>query len=252
MTDVLFFEPRTYRDFDPDERFVTFRVAVETSDLYVKALAPLERETEALIRSARAEVEQAIARRREFLTALAPLEGDPADGPLPTRMIRAARKAGIGPMAAVAGAVADYVGRGLLPRSAEVIIENGGDLFIKTDRPITVGVHAGLSPFTGALGVRLDASPLPRGLCASSGSVGPSLSSGKADAAVILSKDTLLADATATALGNRVRRPDDLKPAVEWAMKITGIEAALAIMGEKMAALGDFELVPLRPPEKGH
>src|SRR5512139_3926482 len=135
--------PRTYRDFGDSEEFKTFRVKVETSDLYIKALCSLEKETERFIRKYRADIERAIERRPEFLKTLAPMEEDPADPPIAMRMIRAGRQAGTGPMASVAGAVAEFVGRDLLQWSPELIIENGGDIFIKVDRPIYVGIFAG-------------------------------------------------------------------------------------------------------------
>jgi len=249
MTDPIIYEPRTYRAFDGSEDFKTFRVVVETSDLYVKALASLEKETERLIRECRNQIEWSIARRPEFLKSLVPIEEDPADFPVAARMIRAGKKAGTGPMAAVAGAVAEFVGRALLDWSPEVIIENGGDIFLQVARPVVVGVFCGCSPFSGQLGIKVEPTPIPLGICTSSAKVGPSLSLGNADAATIVAKDTALADAVATGLGNRVKHPGDLKSAVEWAMSIPGVDAALAVAGEKIAAKGDLELVPLDSEE---
>jgi uncharacterized protein len=245
MSSVDLVEPRTYRDYGPSDRFVAFRVAVETSDLYVKAHRPLEAETERLIHIARNQVEDAISRRPEFLTSLVPLGEQPEDPPLAVRMIRAGKKAGTGPMAAVAGAVAEFVGQGLLELSSEVIIENGGDIFLRVDHAVVVGLFAGESPFSHRVGLRMDPSVLPRGVCTSSGSVGPSYSAGRADAATIVSRDVILADAVATALGNRVSAARDLKAAVEWAMEVPGVDGALAIIGDKIAAMGDLELVAL-------
>ena len=245
MESLTGYEPRTYRDFDESDGFKTFRVVVETSDLYVKALCSLERETEALVKKYRAQIEWAIERRPAFLTSLEPLEEDSGDFPIVASMIRAGSKAGTGPMAAVAGAVAEFVGRELLQWSPEVIIENGGDIFLKVARPIVVGIFAGDSRFTGRFGIQVQPTVLPVGICTSSGRVGPSLSLGVSDAATIISKDTALADAVATAMGNKIRSGRDLKDAVEWAMTIPGVEGALAVMDHKMAALGDLELAPL-------
>lgn len=245
MTGLNLVEPRVYRDYGPSDRFMTFRVAVETSDLYVRAQRSLEVETERLIRTARSQVDDAIVRRPEFLTSFVPLEEQPEDGPLAGRMIRAGKKAGTGPMAAVAGAVAEFVGRGLLALSSELIVENGGDIFLRIDHPVVVGVFAGESPLSNRIGLRVNPSVLPLGLCTSSGMVGPSYSAGRADAATILSRDTVLADAVATALGNRISAARDLEPAMKWAMSVAGVDAALAIIGDKIAAMGDLELVAL-------
>jgi ApbE superfamily uncharacterized protein (UPF0280 family) len=245
MTVPIVYEPRTYRDFGSHDRFISFKVVVETSDLFVKAHSVLERETEALVLKARSQVEAAIARRREFLTSLVPVAEDSQDSPLVLSMIRAGKRANTGPMAAVAGAIAEFVGRELMGMSPEVIVENGGDIFLFVDFPVTVGLYAGISPFSGRIGLKLKATPIPVGICTSSAKVGPSLSLGKADAATVISPDTSLADAVATAMGNRVRKTSDIKAAVEWAMSIPGITGALAILGDKIAAVGDLELVSI-------
>ncbi len=245
MIPPTLYEPRTYRDPEDTDRFKTFRVVIETSDLYVKALSSLEKETAALIRESRAQIKWAIERRPDFLKSLVPLEEDPADSAVVLAMIRAGQKAGTGPMASVAGAVAEFVGKGLLPLSPEVIVENGGDIFLKVDRPVIIGLFAGNSSFSGRIGIRIESTPIPLGICTSSGTVGPSLSLGVADAATIISRDVPLADAVATGVGNRVHKPEDLKEAVEWGMKVPGVDGTLAILGDRIAALGDIELVPI-------
>lgn len=244
MNGRFVFEPRTYRDFGPRYRFTSFRVTVESSDLYVRAQTRLESQTEQLIRRCRAQIEAAIQRRPEFLTAVEPIEEHPDDGPVPRSMVRAARKAGTGPMAAVAGAVAEFVGHGLLEYSDEVIVENGGDVFLKVNYTPVVGIHAGDSPLSGRIGIKPGPSPLPLGVCTSSGRIGHSMSDGIADCATVLSRNTALADAVATAMGNRIHGPSDLQPAVEWALGIRGVDAALIVLGETIAAKGNFELVP--------
>ena len=135
MTPPTLYQPRTYRDPEDTDRFKTFRVAIETSDLYVKALSSLEKQTEALIRESRDQIKWAIERRPDFLKSLVPLEEDPADSPIVLAMIRAGQKAGTGPMAAVAGAVAEFVGKGLLPLSSEIIIEKRRGHFPKGRSP---------------------------------------------------------------------------------------------------------------------
>jgi hypothetical protein len=244
-TPVVFYDPRTYRDFNPSGRFCVFRVVVETSDLYVKALVRLEKETYALVTECRSLIKDAISRRPEFLTSLTPIEEDSADSPVALQMVRAGKKAGVGPMASVAGAVAEYVGRRLLKLSPELIIENGGDIFFSVSEPVVAGVIAGRSAFSGRLGIKAGPTAIPLGICTSSATVGPSLSRGKADAATVISRDVALADAVATALGNRISRANDLKRAVEWAVGVPGVDAALAILGDKAAAVGNVELVPI-------
>jgi hypothetical protein len=243
MTSTRVFEPRTYRDFTDNGRFRAFRVKVETSDLYIKALGSLEKEAEALIKQARYEIRASIRRRPEFLTSLTPMGSVPDDSALVVRMIDAGKKAGIGPMSAVAGAVAEYVGRGLLTHSQELMVENGGDIFMRTHSDTVVGIYASESPFSGKIGLEVKGGPLPTAVCSSSATVGPSLSMGGADAAVIISRDTPLADAVATATGNMCRNERDLQDALNWACSIQGVQGALVIMGDKIGAKGDVKIV---------
>ena len=162
------------------------------------------------------------SRRPEFLTSLKPLEEDPADSPIVASMIRAGKKAGTGPMAAVAGAVAEFVGKELLQWSPGSDHREWGRHISEGGSAYRCGNFCGNSRFSGRLGIQVQATVLPIGICTSSGRVGPSLSLGVSDAATIISKDAALADAVATAMGNRIRSHQDLKAAVEWAVTIPG------------------------------
>jgi uncharacterized protein len=157
-------------------------------------------------------------------------------------MVKASNMAGVGPMAAVAGALAEAVGLYLLESSPEVIVENGGDIFIKAVDPVRVGIFAGGSPLSGRVALEVNPKNTPLGICTSSGTVGPSLSYGCADAAVVLSPSAPLADAVATAMGNLVQGQDDLESALEYALKVKGVTGALLICDDKIAARGDIEL----------
>jgi ApbE superfamily uncharacterized protein (UPF0280 family) len=145
-------------------------------------------------------------------------------------------------MAAVAGAVSELVGFELLNYSDEIIVENGGDIFIKTNSKRKVGIYAGKSPLSEKIAIEIAPERTPIGICTSSGTVGHSLSFGKADAAVILAKDTFLCDAVATATGNRVKASGDIESAIEFAAGIDGVEGVLVIVGDKIGAWGDISL----------
>jgi len=241
------FGERRYRSFaGGGAGRVAFRVAVATTDLYLRADRDLSAVAEAATRRARGEVEDHIRAHPAFATALRPLE-PPTGGiaPLLSAMYAAGRAAGVGPMAAVAGAIAGAVGKELRAWSREVLVENGGDLFLDLAEDAVVGLFAGTSPFSGRIGLRVEASGTSLGVCTSSGTVGPSLSYGRADAATALAADPALADAVATALGNRVQGPDDLQAAVEWALTVPGVRGAVAILGDCLAAAGQIEFVEL-------
>jgi ApbE superfamily uncharacterized protein (UPF0280 family) len=160
-------------------------------------------------------------------------------------MIDAGRRAGVGPMAAVAGAIAEYVGRDLLAHSSEVVVENGGDIFLSMTDPATIAILAGSSPLSNRLAVRADFSHRPVGICTSSGTVGHSLSLGVADAVVVLSESTALADAVATALGNKVTGGADIEAAITTGKAIQGVLGLVMIVGAQLGVWGQVELVQL-------
>jgi ApbE superfamily uncharacterized protein (UPF0280 family) len=220
-------------------------VTVKETDLQVSAEQELEKETRDLVFESRHLIESYIHNHPDFLTALEPYPEDPYAPPLVKEMIECTRLAGVGPMASVAGAIAEYVGRHLLKKTNQVIVENGGDLFLKADRPVTVSIFAGTSSLSEKIGLVISPNLMPLGVASSSGTVGHSLSFGKADVGCIVSPSAALADAAATALCNRIQGPRDLNKIDEWARGIKGILGALVILGDKMATWGQIELVAL-------
>ncbi len=245
-----FAQPRDYRKrFGPDLSFQIFRY--RESDLAVGLPASCWRpevaqEIQGLLLQTRSELETYLGRDPVFLTTHAPYAAASDAPEIAKTMALAGQLAGVGPMAAVAGAIAQVIGKGLLPYSQDVIVENGGDIFIAGRKEKIVGIFAGAhSPFTGKVGLRLPQRLLPLGVCTSSGTVGPSISYGCADCATILAPDTALADAVATACGNRVQTVADLPAAVEFALAVPGVIGALAIKDDQMAALGEIQLTGL-------
>jgi ApbE superfamily uncharacterized protein (UPF0280 family) len=238
-------QPRTYRTRMGREGLVGFRVAVKETDLMVLAQRDLSIEVRDLIIRERQQLEAYIQQHPDFLTTLSPSPPDLYAPPLVRDMIQAATAAGVGPMAAVAGASAARVGQALLAFTDEVIVENGGDIFMHLRRPATVSLYAGRSPLSNKLGLRIPAEPQTWGVCTSSGTVGHSLSLGQADAACVVAADTALADACATALGNRVTSASDINEALDWLGGIPGLTGALVVVGEHLGAWGHIELVPL-------
>jgi uncharacterized protein len=238
-------QPRTYRTRMGREGLVGFRVAVKETDLMILAPRDLSVEGRGLIIQERQQLEAYIQQQPEFLTALTPWPPDPYAPPLVREMIRAAAPAGVGPMAAVAGAIAARVGQALLAFTDEVIVENGGDIFMHLSRPATVALYAGRSPLSHKVGLKIPAKPETWGVCTSSGTVGHSLSLGQADAVCVVSADTALADACATALGNRVTNASAIHEALDWVAGIPGLTGALVVVGEHLGAWGQIELVPL-------
>lgn len=239
------YEPRTYRHRLLDDDFVSFQVQVKETDLWIKARKDLADEARDLIIRYRYQIEQYISLHPEFFHSLTPLPEDPWAPPIIQAMLQAAQEAGVGPMAAVAGAIAEFIGKDLLRKSPEVIVENGGDLFLSTRQAIKVGIFAGRSPFSFRLALQIPSRKEGWGLCTSSGTVGPSLSLGIADAVCVLSPSASLADAAATAIGNWVKTPGDILEGIERAQTIRDLSGVLIICGEKLGVWGEMELISL-------
>jgi ApbE superfamily uncharacterized protein (UPF0280 family) len=235
-------QPRFYRHWAKDGDLVSFSVAVGETDLYLRSRSNLEEETRESIVRHRALLEDYIASHPGFADALEPVSVENNAPAIVRDMARAAELSGVGPMASVAGAIAETVGRDLLAFSAEVIVENGGDIFLVLEKGRTVGIYAGDSPFTGKLALKIGPGETPLGICTSSGTVGHSLSFGRADAVIVLSPSTALADAAATAIGNIVGDSDDIPRAVEFAQGIDGVAGVVVIKGERMGMWGRVRL----------
>ncbi|MHB0886536.1 MAG: UPF0280 family protein [Bacillota bacterium] len=236
------YEPRTYRELFRGDGLVFFNCALKETDLQIGAAQDLSVEAMGLIVELRLQLEAYIRAVPEFRPSLTPLEAAGGAPPIVRRMCEAGRRARVGPMAAVAGAMAEFVGVELLRHSPEVIVENGGDIFMKVERPRRVGIHAGRSPLSEKVALLVKPEDTPMGVCTSAGTVGPSLSFGRTDATVIVAKDTALADAAATAVGNRVKTPEDLKAGLRLASRIEGVLGAVVIVGDQMGAWGEVEL----------
>ena len=236
------YQPRTYRHWIKDKDLVSFTVIVKETDLYVRASRNLKSKTLRLVLKYRDALERYIERHPAFLTSLEPITvGD--DAPLIVQsMADSARKVGVGPMASVAGAIAEFVGTELLAFSPEVIIENGGDIYLKSLKPRVVGIYAGNSPLTGKIGIEINGEDTPLGISTSSGTVGHSLSFGKADAVVVLSPSAILADAAATAIGNMIKQESDIPNGIEFAKSIERLKGLLIIKDEHIGLWGDIKI----------
>lgn len=237
-------EPRTYRASVAPSGLTCFEVALRETDLQICATNDLSGPARELIASARAELESYIARDPRFAESYVPVTVA-ADAPrIVADMARAAAAVGVGPMAAVAGAVAQYVAQGLSALSDEVIVENGGDVYLVGATERTMALWAGEHGVQG-VGLVIPPDMLPLGVCTSSGRIGPSKSFGEADAMTVLARDAALADAAATALGNRIHGPADLEGVLDAARGIEGLAGVVATIDGHIGAWGAVRLTAL-------
>ncbi|MDD3954582.1 MAG: UPF0280 family protein, partial [Lentisphaeria bacterium] len=176
-----------------------------------------------------------------FRTSFVPIGLLPGAPPIAERMAAAAARVGVGPMAAVAGAIAQAsVEAALAGAVKETIVENGGDLYIASDRPVQVGIFAGKNSPFNSLAFALQPGLLPLSLCSSSSKMGHSVSLGHCDLATVAARDAALADAAATLACNLVRSPGDLKPTLERIMTIPGISGVMLVYGDELGLSGEM------------
>jgi ApbE superfamily uncharacterized protein (UPF0280 family) len=239
------FEKRTYRNLVKTDDLIKFEVMVKETDLLVRAERDLSKETRESVLKYRHQIETYIAVKPGFQKSLFPLGDDPYAPKIVQEMIQSSRLAHVGPMAAVAGAMAESVSKDLLRLSKEVIVENGGDIYLTTSRERTIGIYAGDSPLSLKIGIVIKPEETPLGVCTSSGTVGHSLSFGKANAVCILSKSAALADAAATAVGNVIKEKKDIELGLEKGKEITGVLGTLIIIEDKVGVWGDIKLIQI-------
>jgi ApbE superfamily uncharacterized protein (UPF0280 family) len=236
------YQKRFYRGLTKDSDLLGQEVVVKETDLFIFAEKDIRLIAKEIVQKYRAQIENYIKKRPEFMTSLEPIKQDFLASDIIKEMIRTTALAGVGPMASVAGAISEFSGNELLAHSRQVIIENGGDIFIKSDKIRTVAIYAGDSPLSNKIFIKIKPEDTPMGICTSSGTVGHSLSFGKADACVIIAKSVILADAVATASCNRIKEKKDIAPSLEFALSIKGVKAAVAILGKDLGSIGDIEL----------
>ncbi|MFC2070394.1 UPF0280 family protein [Chloroflexota bacterium] len=243
------YEPRTYRYWVKGKDLTSFNVAVKETDLYIRASKNLRSKALRIVKKYREALESYIGRYPLFATSLEPVPAGDDAPQIAKLMADSAEKAGVGPMASVAGAIAELVGNELLAFSPEVIIENGGDIFMKSLEDRTVSIYAGKSAITGKIGLEIKARQTPLGICTSSGTVGHSLSYGQADAVVAVAPSAAVADASATAIGNLIKQPDDIQKGIEYAMNIEGLKGVLIIKDDGIGVWGEVEVCRINPGE---
>jgi ApbE superfamily uncharacterized protein (UPF0280 family) len=224
------YRDRTYRNRILKNNLKVFYVNIRETDIYISADSDLTQIALASVHRLRYSLESYIAAHREFLTSLNPVPYDELAPEIVRDMMRASGKAGVGPMAAVAGAVAEHLGRDLLEHSRNVIIENGGDIYLKCMNDVD------------RMSIKVQKEKMPLGICTSSGTVGHSLSFGCADACCVKSASVALADAAATAIGNIVKSKADLQNALKAGMEIEGVLGIVIIVGDQLGVVGDIEL----------
>jgi len=243
------FEPRTYRSQFNTKRFKGFNVNYLETDLWI-GIDPASFRSEMVvvaefrIKTLRDKLDNYILNEPFFKKSLKPFKPAETAPPEAIEMAKKAELAGIGPMSTVAGLFAREIGKEILQNFSvkELVIENGGDIYTVLKDELILSVFAGESILSERIGLVIPPGKENLGICTSAGTVGPSLSYGKADAVVVTCKDVVVADAFATALGNKVKSPNDIERVIKQADKYPEILSLLIICEDKIGIQGEFEM----------
>jgi hypothetical protein len=184
-------------------------------------------------------LEEYLARHPSFQSALAPIDLRSRAPEVARRMAWAARRAGVGPMAAVAGAMAQIAAEAALSAGAEeAIVDNGGDIYLKATEPVLVALGTGTARLADRLAFAVEPDETPLSICSSSGKMGHSMSFGLCDLATIVAKDAALADAAATQAGNLVKTVEDVDTALQQIMRIEGVDGVMLVKDDRVGLAG--------------
>ena len=243
------FNNRTYRVGIPDRELISFTVTVKETNLFVRTNNPHTQSVLDAILSARHSLEKYITDNPQFAATLSPIPDDPYAPSFIRGMIRDARTCNVGPMAAVAGTLAEIAARSLVKthpdsdQSTEVIVENGGDVYVisPVSRVVSLewSVDGGVE---GRVGMEIPPSMEGIGISSSSGTFGHSLSLGSCNLATVLASRGSLSDAAATALGNRVKKPEDIEDQVADICQIPEIVGVFVVVDGVIGIQGDIRL----------
>ncbi len=217
---------RVYRTFTHHE--AVLRICCDRFDVVV---AEIVRQRRIL--------EEYIVRHPSFQSALAPIDLHSDAPEVARRMAWAARRSGVGPMAAVAGAMAQIAAEVALAAGAEeAIVDNGGDIYLKAVEPVLVALGTGTAKLADRLAFLVQPHETPLSICSSSGKMGHSMSFGLCDLATIVAKDAALADAAATQAGNLVKTAEDVDAALEKIMRIEGVDGVMLVKDDRVGLAG--------------
>ena len=217
---------RTYRRFS--HRDASFRICCEQFDAV----------TAEIIRQ-REQLEAYVADHPDFLASLVPVDARPGAPESAHRMSHAARRIGVGPMAAVAGAMAQLATEaGVAAGAPESLTENGGDLFMALAQPAVIGLYAGDGPLGSSVAFAVEPGDTPMAICSSSSVMGRSMSLGNCDLATVVAKDGALADAAATQAANVVASTGDIQRALQQIGSVEGVLGVLLVKDDRVGLIG--------------
>jgi len=218
-------------------------ISYRHSDIYISSDIDIGSEAAVYLEEVYCELENHIKKNPGFYKSLSPVAAKPYYPEIVKKMCDCSRQFKVGPMAAVAGAVNDYLAERVSGRCSRLIIENGGDLFIKSGSDVTVNLYLKNTYFNDSINILIKGCDIPCGICSSSGVFGHSYSMGRCDLATVIASSSAAADAAATAAANSVNSQDDIQPAIDYFRTFEHISGILLIKDAKIGMWGKFQLV---------
>ena len=189
------------------------------------------------------QIEEYGEKNPQFISSLSPIAQDEGSSLIVQEMITSSHLTGLGPFSCVAGAIAKYVGQELLTYVSEVVIENGGDLFLKINQDKTIGIYLGENFKIESINLKVKANPRAFGIASSSATIGHSLNFGQADLVTVMAQDAIIADGFATALSNRIKKKEDVNKILEEVKNISQISGLVIAFDNNIFLWGDLELL---------
>lgn len=218
----------------------TFRT-FSWKDTHLKVYGEEYDQITAVLVEERKKLETYIHRHPEFKEALTPIVLLSEAPEIALRMAKASRATGLGPMASVAGSLAQ---RGVEAAKAvgsdEAIVENGGDMYLMSPTPVTIGLYAGKNSIGTRLAFHILPDELPLAICSSSSRMGHSLSFGDCELATVVAKDAALADSAATLVCNSISHGSNVQQVLENVGLIEGIRGILVVKDDQIGLWGNL------------
>ena len=241
------YQERMYRK-EMGKNLKSFLLVVEETDLWIGITDGfysecLENELEGYIKLQRDKFKKYLLSHPEFENSLVPTKSLKNAPDFVEEMSKLSYKSDVGPMAGVAGAFSLLAGRFLKKLGVpQIIVENGGDIYVYGFENLTTGIFAGKSPFSEKINLEIDLGKKEFGICSSSGTFGHSLSFGKADLVTVVSENVILADLLATSFCNKIKSEEDVEPSLKDLKTFSEVSSGLLILNDKLGAFGNIKI----------
>lgn len=242
IPDKLDLDKNIYRSKVKSRERYNWRVVYKYSDLLISSNKNIGGRIEEPLKEIYKLLESCMKRDPSFVNSLSPVKAKPYFPRIVKKMCEKATIFNVGPMATVAGAVCEYLAENLLNYCSRLIIENGGDVYIKTNRDINAAIYLKNKYLGDEIRLIIRAKNTPCGLCSSSGSFGHSLSLGKSDLVTALARSVISADGAATAIANSISSSADIQSSIDYYKDLDNLTGILVVKDNRIGLWGDIEL----------